>query len=86
MTLSLSAVSYYCLVLIINLGILICASPFRVIPVAVLWLWLFLTFLAYLVYEVVMPAHVNIRLDLAYLWPLLLGAALACGLRTLFRR
>ncbi len=42
-------------------------------PAAIAWSW-------YGWYEATMPAHMNIRADLAVLWPILLAVSLCSGL------
>ena len=86
MQLTDAAIFYFCWTLIIDLSILICASLFRAMRVTALWFWLGATVLAYGYYESVMPIRMNIRVDLLYLWPLLLTAAIACILRSFLPR
>ena len=86
MKLSDTAIFYFCWALIIASVVLIGASFLRVIHVAALWVWLCVTIFAYLCYEAIIPARMNIRVDLLYLWPLFLIAALACIVRTCLRR
>ena len=86
MNLTDSTIFYFCWALIIDSVILTGASFFRAIHTAALWVWLSATILAYFCYESVMPVRMNIRVDLLYLWPLFLFAALACIVRSCLRR